>query len=233
MIASVLLFVNAALFLGLLIWVVLAHRLHGEVWWWFAAWLALSGLYNLVMGVSALMGHSGASLDVWRGSQALLAVQALFLLLFARSFGREPGFARLLWAVPAAFCASIVIYFPASRVMRTGHIYTVSTGNFEWLLFIILVVFYALAGLIYLASLYGLLHRTVPGQAEGGVALLLVAFLIFMISFVLSELGPQLGVAGLTAAHFGTFLTGLLVALALLLFRVTGKVPRTEKKGMI
>lgn len=233
MIASVLLFVNAALFLGLLLWVVPARGLHGEVWFWFAAWLALSSLNNLVMGISAVMGHGTASLDIWRGSQALLAVQALFLLLFARSFGREPGFARLLWTIPAAFCASLVIYFPANLIARTGHIYTVSTGNIEWLLFLILVVFYALAGIIYLAVLYGLLHRTSPGQAESGVALLLVAFLIFMVSFVLSQLGSQLGVAGLTAAHFGTFLTGVLVALALLLFRVTGKVPRAERKGMI
>ncbi len=233
MIASVLLFVNAALFLGLLLWVILARGLHGEVWLWFAAWLTLSTLHNLVMGISAVMGHGTASLDIWRGSQALLAVQALFLLLFARSFGREPGFSRLLWTIPAAFCAALVVYFPANLIDRTGHIYTVSTKHFAWLLFLIPIVFYVLAGIVYLAALYGLLHRTSPGQAEGGVALLLLAWLIFLVSFVLSQLGSQLGVSGLTAAHFGTFLTGLLVALALLLFRVTGKVPRAERKGMI
>ena len=233
MIAPTLLFVNAALFLGLLIWVIAAHRLRGEVWWWFAAWLGLASLHNLVMGISAVMGPSTASLDLWRGAQALLAVEAVFLLLFARSFGREPGFARLLWSAPAAFCVALMIYFPVGLIQRTGRIYTVSTGNIEWLLFLIIIVFYVLAGIIYLAALYGLLHRSSPGEYERGAALLVLAFLIFMVSFVLSQLSSELGATALSAAHFGTFLTGLLVALALLRFRVTGKVPRTERRGMI
>ncbi len=233
MIASVLLFVNAALFLALLVWVVWSRRIHGEVWWWFAGWLGLSSVHNLATAISAVMGPSGASLDIWRAAQGVLAVEAVFLLLFARSFGQEPGFTRLLWAVPAALCVSLVVYFPQHMIDRVGRIYTVSTTHFPWLLFMIIVIFYVLAGIVYLATLYGLLHRTSPGQAEGGVALLVLALLIFLISFVLSQLGSQLGASGLTAAHFGTFFTGLLVALALLLFRVTGQVPRAERKGMI
>ena len=233
MIAPALLLVNAALFLGLLVWVIAARRLRGEVWWWFAAWLGLASLHNLVMGISAVMSPGTASLDLWRGAQALLAVEAVFLLLFARSFGREPGFVQLLWSAPAALCVALVVYFPTRLITRTGHIYTVSTGNIEWLLFLILIVFYVLEGVIYLAALYGLLHRSSPGESERGAALLILAFLIFLVSFVLSQLGSELGSTGLSAAHFGTFLTGLLVALALLRFRVTSKVPRAERRGMI
>ncbi len=233
MIAPVLLFINAALFLGLLIWVIAAHRLHGEVWWWFAAWLGLSSLFNLAMAISAVLSPGTASLDIWRGAQALLAAGAVFLLLFARSFGREWGFAQLLWSIPAAFGVALVIYFPAHLITRTGRIYTISSENIEWLVFLIIAVFYVLAGIIYLAALYGLLRRESPRGPERGAALLILAFLIFLVSFVLSQLGTHLGAAALSAAHFGTLLTGLLVALALMLFRVTGKVPHTEKKGMI
>ncbi len=232
MIASVLLFVNAVLFLGLLVWVIKTRRLRGELWW-FAAWLGLASLHNLVMGISAVMGQGTASLDLWRGAQALLAVEAVVLLLFARSFGREPGFARLLWSAPAALCVTLVIYFPAGLITRTARIYTVSTGNIEWLLFLIIIVFYVLAGIIYLAALYGLLHRSSPGESEQGAALLVLAWLIFLVSFVLSQLGSALGAAALSVAHFGTFVTGLLVALALLRFRVTSEVPRAERRGMI
>ncbi len=224
MIAPVLLCINAALFLGLLTWVVLARHLRREVWWWFAAWLKLSALYNLALAISAFMDAGASALDVWRIAQGLLALQAVFLTLFARSFVREPGFSRLLWSVPAAFCVSLAVYFPAGSVVRTGRLYTVPTSNVEWILFPVIVVFYTLAGVIYLAALYGVLRRSESREPERGAALLVLAFLIFMVSFVLSQLGSELGASALSIAHFGTFLTGLLVTLALLLFRVPGRV---------
>lgn len=177
------------------------------------------------------MGLSTGSLDVWRGAQAFLAAQAIAPLLFSRSLGREPGFARPPWSVPAAFCISLVIYFPAGLISRTGRIYTVFSGNIEWLLFPMIVVFYVLAGIIYLVALYGLLHRSSPGECERRAALLVLAWLIILVSFVLDQMGTELGATALSVACFSTLLTGLLVAPEPLRFGVAVKAPVPKGEG--
>jgi hypothetical protein len=222
----VLYFANGVLFAGLSLWF-LAVRPGRAGAWWFLGWLFSSFLASILLGISGSVADAELGLAFWRAGNIAIIMGALMLLLFARYFSEEPSPLAFLWAAPALFGTALVALLPANLIGRTGKIFDGSLEQIEWLIFLIIVVFYATTGVIYLAGLYSTLRRSRKGL-EQGVAILILAFLLFLISFIASEVAQELGGVEVPLAQAGMLATGLLVLMVLSRFRMLRRGPRSS-----
>ncbi|MHB8781770.1 MAG: hypothetical protein ACYC55_10370, partial [Candidatus Geothermincolia bacterium] len=150
----------------------------------------------------------------------LLLASALLLLLFARHFSAGPSALAFLWAAPALFGVALVARMPERLIERHGGVYGASLEQVEWIIFLVIVVFYVLAGVIYLAGLYGTLRASGGEGMEQAVAVLILAFLVSLIGYVVNEIAQEIGATAAPLGQVGMLTSGLLVLLAFTRFRM-------------